>query len=176
MFLSILDDFRGVLFLTTNRVGLIDEALKSRIHIALAFPRLDAGATQKVWKNQIVQGRENYRPTALEYSDRDVMRFVRQQRYRSDDKDSSSWNARQIQNAFHASVVLAAERSRTSSGNNASPSSTEEQATRDENPSGIIQLRHNHLRTVSKLRDAFESYRELRLDDPPLPAHVYINT
>lgn len=35
VFLRVLEFYSGILFLTTNRVGTMDEAFKSRIHISL---------------------------------------------------------------------------------------------------------------------------------------------
>lgn len=41
--------FKGLLFLTTNRVGQIDDAFISRIHIAIGYQALDAETRRKVW-------------------------------------------------------------------------------------------------------------------------------
>lgn len=168
-----MDDFKGVLFLTTNRVGLIDEALKTRIHIALAFPRLSESDTYMVWADKIEQeGRRLYGPEILEYDRKHIMRFLRQQKRGSDTNVSSNWNARQIQNALHASVVLAAGDRRRSSGNR--DSSTDEQATSDETASGSFELRIEHLKKVCQLKDDFENYCELRLGHLPFLPHPYI--
>lgn len=50
IFLRTLEYYEGILFLTTNRVNQIDEAFHSRIHISLAYPRLDAVARRQVWE------------------------------------------------------------------------------------------------------------------------------
>jgi len=44
-----LEYYRGILFLTTNRVKIIDDAFRSRIHVALYFNDLDASAKTQVW-------------------------------------------------------------------------------------------------------------------------------
>lgn len=41
--------FRGILFLTTNRVRTFDEAFQSRIHISLRYHDLDAAAKRQIW-------------------------------------------------------------------------------------------------------------------------------
>jgi hypothetical protein len=41
--------FKGLLFLTTNRVGQIDDAFISRVHIAIGYPSLGEEARRKVW-------------------------------------------------------------------------------------------------------------------------------
>lgn len=44
-----LEYYRGILFLTTNRVKIIDDAFRSRIHVALYFNDLDGSAKTQVW-------------------------------------------------------------------------------------------------------------------------------
>lgn len=41
--------FRGILFLTTNRVRTFDEAFLSRIHVSLRYHDLDATAKRQIW-------------------------------------------------------------------------------------------------------------------------------
>lgn len=40
MFLRMLEYYRGIMFLTTNRVNDFDEAMQSRIHLAIRYPLL----------------------------------------------------------------------------------------------------------------------------------------
>ncbi len=42
--------YRGILFLTTNRVKTFDEAFLSRIHVALHFQELSKSAKMQVWR------------------------------------------------------------------------------------------------------------------------------
>lgn len=53
VFLRILEYYDGILILTTNRVGTFDEAFKSRIQLALGYPRLDERDRLKIWSNFI---------------------------------------------------------------------------------------------------------------------------
>lgn len=146
-----LDDFRGLLFLTTNRVGLIDEALKTRTHLALAFPRLSERATEMVWRDQIERAKNQY-PESVRIYSKGIRDLVQGQRFRYSGERSHPWNARRIQNAFHASLVLAAEDSRIKAGKYTS--SLYKQFPGDE-------AKPQHLTVVYKLRDAFESYEKL---------------
>lgn len=50
VFLRALDYFQGILFITTNRVGVIDEAFKSRIHMQLGFSELNDDARARIWQ------------------------------------------------------------------------------------------------------------------------------
>lgn len=49
--------YSGILFLTTNRVGIFDPAFKSRIHISLYYPPLDRNTTIKIWKVNIAKSK-----------------------------------------------------------------------------------------------------------------------
>lgn len=42
--------YRGILFLTTNRIKTFDEAFLSRIHVALHFQELSKEARMQVWQ------------------------------------------------------------------------------------------------------------------------------
>ncbi|TCD68283.1 hypothetical protein EIP91_011249 [Steccherinum ochraceum] len=49
VFLRHLEYFRGILFLTTNRVRVFDEAFQSRIHVSLRYHDLSPDARRKIW-------------------------------------------------------------------------------------------------------------------------------
>ena len=48
-FLRALEYFKGILFLTTNRVGTFDEAFISRIHIQIYYEEFNEDDRRKVW-------------------------------------------------------------------------------------------------------------------------------
>ncbi|KAF9482979.1 P-loop containing nucleoside triphosphate hydrolase protein [Pholiota conissans] len=50
VFLRHVEYYRGILFLTTNRVKAFDEAFLSRIHVALHFSDLNQASKEQVWK------------------------------------------------------------------------------------------------------------------------------
>ncbi|KAH9904445.1 P-loop containing nucleoside triphosphate hydrolase protein [Xylariomycetidae sp. FL2044] len=49
-FLRRMEYFRGLLFLTTNRVGQIDDAFISRVHIAIGYEHLSSENRAKIWE------------------------------------------------------------------------------------------------------------------------------
>lgn len=53
VFLRILEYHEGILFLTTNRVGIFDEAFKSRIQLALHYSPLGFAERRQIWRNFI---------------------------------------------------------------------------------------------------------------------------
>lgn len=51
VFLRILEYYDGILILTSNRVGMFDEAFKSRIQVALHYEKLNRSARRQIWQN-----------------------------------------------------------------------------------------------------------------------------
>ncbi|KAK8121675.1 hypothetical protein PG984_010345, partial [Apiospora sp. TS-2023a] len=51
VFLRVLEYYEGILILTTNRVGIFDEAFKSRIQLALRYDNLEKPQRVQIWKN-----------------------------------------------------------------------------------------------------------------------------
>lgn len=51
VFLRALEYYRGLLFLTTNRVNAFDDAFKSRIHVSLHYPQLTDEDRGAIWRN-----------------------------------------------------------------------------------------------------------------------------
>ena len=50
MFLRRMEYFRGTLFLTTNRVGQIDDAFLSRVSVVLQYDRLSDDTRKRIWQ------------------------------------------------------------------------------------------------------------------------------
>lgn len=61
IFLRALDYFRGILFLTTNRVGRFDEAFMTRIHVAVGYERLTDAARETIWDNMFDKLDEDFK-------------------------------------------------------------------------------------------------------------------
>ncbi|CAG8040905.1 unnamed protein product [Penicillium salamii] len=50
VFLRLLEYYRGIMFMTTNRASSIDSAFQSRIHLTLHYPELDSVAKERIWR------------------------------------------------------------------------------------------------------------------------------
>jgi hypothetical protein len=111
VFLRVLDYYTGILFLTTNRAGSLDEAFKSRIHYKIYYPPLSKDQTLDIWRlniqrlRHINQHSEEKRP--LEIFDSTVLRFAEEQYEEGERRRAVQWNGRQIRNAFQVARSLA---------------------------------------------------------------------
>ncbi|KAK7755498.1 hypothetical protein SLS62_002430 [Diatrype stigma] len=113
VFLRVLEYYNGLLFLTTNRVGTIDEAFKSRIHMSLYYPPLDKTQTRDIFRLNIGKLREieaqRHQMTGeprLVIKDDEVVEFAARH-FEDHARSTGCWNGRQIRNAFQIASSLA---------------------------------------------------------------------
>lgn len=90
-FIRALEYFKGILFLTTNRVGTFDEAFVSRIHVQLYYPDFTTDEHDRVW-DTFFQKLEDDRETTMripqptkDYTQSEEIRAL-------------NWNGREIRN------------------------------------------------------------------------------
>lgn len=60
VFLRKLEYYRGIMFLTTNRIHSFDDAFKSRIHVAIRYPELDTSSRRVIWGNFLKKAQQMY--------------------------------------------------------------------------------------------------------------------
>ena len=92
------------MFLTTNRVGVLDDAIKSRITWIAYYPPLDEQQTKKIWRVNIKLLEE--RNKRLQVDKKGILKFAKEH-FASSVAKGSTWNGRQIQNAFKVATALA---------------------------------------------------------------------
>ncbi|KAL6850625.1 hypothetical protein ACO1O0_007749 [Amphichorda felina] len=110
VFLRSLEYYSGILFLTTNRVGIIDPAFKSRIQMSLFYPHLDRAVTIELYKKFIErakaeQARSNSYLFKIKRSE--LIQFAKENFRYLRKKNRDPWNGRQIRNAFQTAITLA---------------------------------------------------------------------
>lgn len=98
-----LEYFDGIMFLTTNRVDVIDPAFKSRIHFSIAYPDLSPQSRSQLWKLFILQGNAQQSPEWL--TDEFLCQIA-----------EFDINGRQIKNAARVAHAVAASRKRAVTG------------------------------------------------------------
>ncbi|KAK7423036.1 hypothetical protein QQX98_001326 [Neonectria punicea] len=107
VFLRQLEYCSGILFLTTNRVGVLDEAFKSRIHVSLAYPNIQLRETVDTWQGILNRiERDNKTASIKIKSDRNALLSFAKSHYKKHEKSGTAWNGRQIRNAFQLAIAL----------------------------------------------------------------------
>lgn len=89
-FIRALEYFQGILFLTTNRVGIFDEAFVSRIHVQIYY-KLEDDDRDKVWDN-FFQKLEDDRETTMRIPQ------ATKDYTQSNELRELKWNGREIRN------------------------------------------------------------------------------
>lgn len=90
-FIRALEYYKGILFLTTNRVGIFDEAFISRIHVQIHYAELQDEERGKIW-DAFFQKLEEDRETTMRIpqSTKDYTQ--------SQELQDLKWNGREIRN------------------------------------------------------------------------------
>ncbi|KAL7626543.1 hypothetical protein AAE478_003315 [Parahypoxylon ruwenzoriense] len=91
IFLRLLEYYRGMLFMTTNRVEAIDPAFQSRIHLTIRYPSLDVPARRQIWERFVQNSQQE---STLKPPD-------------FDDLQSVDVNGREIKNLVKTAQLLA---------------------------------------------------------------------
>ncbi|KAK7999089.1 hypothetical protein PG991_014764 [Apiospora marii] len=110
VFLRSLEYYAGILFLTTNRVGNIDPAFKSRIHLSLLYQPFDRAATRRLYEIFLDRTRAEQRrrgPAHFEIKRKDILAFAKENFREMKREGLGAWNGRQIRNTFQAAISLA---------------------------------------------------------------------
>ncbi|KAI1322349.1 P-loop containing nucleoside triphosphate hydrolase protein [Xylariaceae sp. FL0255] len=96
IFLRKLEYYKGVMFLTTNRIGDMDAAFESRIHLTVNYPDLDVASRLYIWKTSMGLG--SYQETRL--TEKDLTALAKHE-----------MNGREIKNIVKASRLLSKQKS-----------------------------------------------------------------
>jgi len=87
--------YRGILFLTTNRVGHFDDAFISRIHIVIKYDNFDMASRERIW-SQFFKKLATERGKYITISN-DAKKYVTKNK----EMISIPWNGREIRNGKH---------------------------------------------------------------------------
>ncbi|KAI9712426.1 MAG: hypothetical protein M1820_001639 [Bogoriella megaspora] len=101
VFLRKMEYFRGLLFLTTNRVGQIDDSFSSRIHAVIGYPRLDNDKRARIWNSFFTKLKTEHIDKI--YVSENAKEYV----LNNEEVHAREWNGREIRNAFQTAAALA---------------------------------------------------------------------
>ena len=159
VFLRVLEYYNGLLFLTTNRTGTLDEAFKTRIHLKLYYGHLEHEQTLQIWQmnlerlRQIEKQRcEGTAEQPLDIREDEILAFADRQ-YRQATKDKR-WSGRQIRNAFQVAASLAYFGARSPQIERPEGQSSDETVASAPRP----RLDVTHFEMIHAITDEFEEY------------------
>ena len=139
-----LEYYNGVLFLTTNRFGVLDEAIKSRVHLHLRYNQLNRQQTTEIFKHNIsrlkrIELQRQDPADRLFIVESEINEFALTHFDETAKSGVGRWNGRQIRNAFLIAASLA-------------------HLDGDDNPGMQRQLRKMHFDTVAQTITVYDSF------------------
>lgn len=150
VFLRAMEYYRGILFLTTNRVGHFDPAFFSRIHVYIGYKPLDKPGRERIW-------RQFFEKLELERAGEVQVRAGAKKFVLSDDVlEGIEWNGREIRNAFQTAVALAEYEATTKQKKRLALGQGKEGEV--EGKGLEIELRQDHFEKVVEMSDNFKKY------------------
>jgi hypothetical protein len=147
-----LEWYNGVLILTTDRVGHLDEAVQSRVHLCIPYGRLSLKQTlgifdlnikqlQEVeWQRTMIAAKKGARYKELMIDVNSIYEFATRQ-FEENKPDVGRWNGRQIRNAFVTASSLA-----------------HSESDDKQDPETQKQLNGTHFEKVQQVTKMFDSY------------------
>lgn len=106
VFLRSLEYYAGILFLTTNRVGGIDPAFKSRIQLSLYYPRIDLDTTVKLYEvflKRALDEQKRIGVTQFKIKKESILKFAARHYRRLQKEGYNTWNGRSVLFLIHLS-------------------------------------------------------------------------
>jgi SpoVK/Ycf46/Vps4 family AAA+-type ATPase len=100
-FLRKMEYISGLLFLTTNRVGHIDEAFMSRVHVVIGYPQLDDAKRRELWEGFFRRMRTDTKGNIR------VLESAREYVKQDSKALHIKLNGREIRNALQTAISLA---------------------------------------------------------------------
>jgi hypothetical protein len=100
VFLRTMEYYRGILFLTTNRVGHFDDAFISRIHVVLRYDNFTTAERARIWE-QFFAKLEKERGKYI-FVPRATKKYV----LNGPEMTNIAWNGREIRNSKPRTIIM----------------------------------------------------------------------
>lgn len=141
-FLRNMEYFRGLLFLTTNRVGQIDDAFLSRVSVVLEYDHLSDDTRKKIWNGFFKRLHKESQSDSHKGRRIEIDRYAQKYVLNDEEVKDLKWNGREIRNALQTAISLA----------------TYKAFKEGEGPDKTIEVEEEHFRSVVTMSRKFKSY------------------
>ncbi|KAI1452439.1 P-loop containing nucleoside triphosphate hydrolase protein [Annulohypoxylon moriforme] len=103
VFLRSMEYYNGMLFLTTNRVGHLDDGFLSRIQVAITYKKLSVESQKRIWLRFFSKINEENSDLSVSW---EAQHYIEEEGA----VESMDMNGREIRNALQTAVALASDR------------------------------------------------------------------
>ena len=141
--------FKGLLFLTTNRIGHIDDAFLSRVSVVIHYNRLDQTTRQKIWQGffqKLETDMQSRSQNGRDEPSKPKVEITNEAKFYvlyNPTVEALDWNGREIRNALQTAICLAGYK-----------------ATKDGKPNEPICVTPDDFESVVHLSSAFRGYMQ----------------
>ena len=139
--------FRGLFFLTTNRIGQIDDAFLSRVSLVIGYDELNDTSRAQIWngfftklETDMKQQREKGKQPIIE-----IDRYAEKYILHDEEVKKLRWNGREIRNALQTAITLATYKA-----------SKDPRRKADE----VVEVTKDHFRSVVGMSQSFRKYMD----------------
>ncbi|KAF2229533.1 P-loop containing nucleoside triphosphate hydrolase protein [Viridothelium virens] len=147
VFLRQMEYFKGIFFLTTNRIGHIDDAFLSRVNIVIGYDPLSDEKRARIWNgffNKLQKDMERWKQDGIKPIIQ-VSKYAKQYILYDEEIKALQWNGREIRNAFQTAISLARYRA-----------SKEKEDGNDD----VVDVEVDHFRSVMRMSRSFRGYMD----------------
>lgn len=139
--------FKGLFFLTTNRIGQIDDAFLSRVSLVVGYEPLTDDKRKQIWNGFFakLQSDMDRRKKEGKTPIIEVNRYAKQYLIQDPEVKELQWNGRDIRNAFQTAISLARFRAAQENGGAGSD---------------IIDVDVDHFKSVVQMSKSFHKYMD----------------
>ncbi|KAI9655727.1 MAG: hypothetical protein M1821_005162 [Bathelium mastoideum] len=147
VFLRQMEYFKGVFFLTTNRVGHIDDAFLSRVAVIIGYDPLSDERRARIWNGFFAKLQKDMERRKQEGSKPiiQVSKYAKQYVLYDEEIKALEWNGREIRNALQTAISLARYRASREAG-----------GTDDE----VVDVEVDHFKSVMRMSKSFRGYMD----------------
>ena len=139
--------FKGIFFLTTNRIGHIDDAFLSRVNIVIGYDPLTDEKRARIWNGFFGKLQKDMERRKQDGSKPiiQVSKYAKQYVLYDEEIKALEWNGREIRNAFQTAISLARYRA------------SKDEGTGDDDP---VDVEVDHFKSVMRMSRSFRGYMD----------------
>ena len=139
--------FQGLFFLTTNRIGQIDDAFLSRVSLVIGYDELNDTSRAQIWKGffekletDMEEKRKKGKKPIIE-----IDRYAKKYVLHDDEVRNLKWNGREIRNALQTAITLATYKASKESRRKAGD---------------VVEVTEEHFQSVVRMSQSFRNYMD----------------
>ena len=137
--------FKGLFFLTTNRVGQIDDAFLSRVNVVIGYNKINNDMRGQIWNRFFAKLEDDMKRNQHEGKKPliEIDKYARKYVLHDKEVQDLEWNGREIRNALQTAITLATYKT-----------SKDPRKKKGD----VIEVEEEHFKSVVRMSQSFRNY------------------